>query len=863
MKALQYIYTSWKNGDSTDKGYMIYSKSDGITEEECNDIKQVMQYLAPKQLKINPEPEEIANDFPYSFAYFKLLSGRCCIALSTYLGKDYSGRYGNYIIYALVIEPDELTMFPVELFAEDYMKTQMTEEELNVSSPVPSLPAIEIDDYANIINNEAICEFLQDKSDEFAYLISCIIEADKRNVPFYMNDTRENLVLWVSALQKMLPLNIAKSMTFNTYLGDHEQFRLNCEIKLRFIGVRPDANYFNYEVESKSSRQIVLDFIGGQMTNDVSVSNYANAMAQSYSLDMAAIKEFNQFLVTTQYHDFNAEILSAYEVYQLLSDDVEFSFSNCDLRGLIKFADEYCDSICNSSICSKILERIDDSLPTLKLEELHIVFAFLYKYADYLSYSIYNLYYNIIFENVAENLNGDYSIINDLTEKCKAQIPNFISGYLEFFVSDECIANTKLYLEGNLNIAANIYYIKFIVKNYNLESKIESYDKLSNVLNMLLTNIYKNSTSLDDYIQVLACFEMYPKIYVDVLLGYLKRVAATGQKEKYFEMVAKQLVGFSEINTAKIEEKLLSSPETIEATIGLFVEKLKISDDVEKEFWNFYKHHIAPIASRTNIDISPIVYLYLNELKSDKQFKAVQTVLEYVNINLIKDSKTVELIVGLVENKEFKELYKLSDEHLLKLLEIAKKHSDIVDCDWIYAIKYGNNLDKIKNPNPSKDVFVSVIQDRSLNMEKITKKNYDAFLNQYLPTVIRIMTDEKDVGVVLKQFYNQKNETILFDEYVSCLKAIGKKERRLYEHIVLVTTLALINSTDFVDDKPLLNFEPTFIQYLSKQDEEDIELLENLVRNKFPGPRFKTFFIKIREKESLKDKLLGGIFKKK
>lgn len=41
MEALQYIYTSWKNGDSTEKGYMIYSRSEGISESECTAIKDL------------------------------------------------------------------------------------------------------------------------------------------------------------------------------------------------------------------------------------------------------------------------------------------------------------------------------------------------------------------------------------------------------------------------------------------------------------------------------------------------------------------------------------------------------------------------------------------------------------------------------------------------------------------------------------------------------------------------------------------------------------------------------------------------------------------------------------------------------
>lgn len=142
MEALQYIYTSWKNGDSTEKGYMIYSRSEGISESECTAIKDAMQYLAPKELTLTPTPQEIADIFPYAFSYFVLPTGRGCVAQSTYLGKDYSGRYGNYIIHALIFDINDLPCRPAEFFAEPYIKTAMTQEELDAPSPVPPLPPL-------------------------------------------------------------------------------------------------------------------------------------------------------------------------------------------------------------------------------------------------------------------------------------------------------------------------------------------------------------------------------------------------------------------------------------------------------------------------------------------------------------------------------------------------------------------------------------------------------------------------------------------------------------------------------------------------------------------------------------------------
>jgi len=215
MEALQYIYTSWKNGDSTEKGYMIYSRSEGISEMECTAIKDAMQYLAPKELTLTPTPQEIADIFPYAFSYFILPTGRGCVAQSTYLGKDYSGRYGNYIIHALVFDINDLPCRPAEFFAEPYIKTAMTQEELDAPSPVPPLPPLRISEYASVINDEQLNEFLFDKEDEFAQLISMILAAQDAGIPFYLNDSRENLVLWSAAVQRILPSRLAKKFMFN------------------------------------------------------------------------------------------------------------------------------------------------------------------------------------------------------------------------------------------------------------------------------------------------------------------------------------------------------------------------------------------------------------------------------------------------------------------------------------------------------------------------------------------------------------------------------------------------------------------------------------------------------------------------
>jgi len=171
----------------------------------------------------------------------------------------------------LIFDINDLPCRPAEFFAEPYIKTAMTQEELDAPSPVPPLPPLHISEYASVINDEQLNEFLFDKEDEFAQLISMILVSQDAGIPFYLNDSRENLVLWAAAVQRILPSRLAKKFMFNTYIGDHESMRSPRAreegLNFHLIGVRPDANYFNYATECESNRQIVMDFIGGHMTH--------------------------------------------------------------------------------------------------------------------------------------------------------------------------------------------------------------------------------------------------------------------------------------------------------------------------------------------------------------------------------------------------------------------------------------------------------------------------------------------------------------------------------------------------------------------------------------------------------------------
>ena len=142
--ASQLIYTSWPNGNSMKKGFMVYSKTEDITLEEENEILASFRYVTPRGLPFAPNEDQIRTLFPPMYGCCKLSSGRYCIALSTYIGQDYTKRYGNYLIHAFVMNQ----YFPslvLSLYNSKIFRRSLTKEELSAISAPPSLEKIRLE----------------------------------------------------------------------------------------------------------------------------------------------------------------------------------------------------------------------------------------------------------------------------------------------------------------------------------------------------------------------------------------------------------------------------------------------------------------------------------------------------------------------------------------------------------------------------------------------------------------------------------------------------------------------------------------------------------------------------------------------
>ena len=862
MKALQYIYTSWKNGDSIEKGYMIYSRSEGISDDDCGAIKDAMQYLAPKELSPTPTPQEILDIFPYAFSYFILPIGRGCVAQSTYLGKDYSGRYGNYIIYALVFEISELPCRPAELFAEPYIKTFMTEEELDASSPVPPLPALMISSYASVINDDQLMEFLYDKEDEFAQLLAMILSAQDLGVPFYLNDTRENLVLWAAATQRVLPFQIANRFMFNTYVGNHEFMRSQKAkdegLNFHLIGVRPDANFFNYATECKSNRQVVMDFLGGHMTQGIRPNAFTEAMASSITLDYEEIDDFGRFIETTTFNDINGHLQDAYLYYCLLRDD-DFDFSEESLKTVIAFGKYYCQETDNSSVGSKLLLKSQEESWALKEDSLLLFWKFICKYASFMKFTLYELLTNSVFR-LAENAQESCVKLDRLLYTLAEETPKEYKDYLQYLNTANDVDELQYLLTENSNLHTNYFYINWLLRSYSFPNGLyRSEDDISKLLSLLLKNIAVIDGCEKQMMEILIYSATNQKLFVDILGVFSNTLTDSSQLDKICATYIKVAETVTNRQRTDFEQMLLEVPEASSVATRLFAYRIIASGKTEEGFWQFYNSHYSRMKANDNFDLSPIILACLNAIDSKNKIRLAIDILRNVDISLVKNEKIVRMLTDFVNDCTVKELIKMERKTLQTIYKI-RSQCMTSRLDKIKVVHIGRAL-KSYNLQGKRITNSSEKWARfDISLAFLNKMDYDSYIKSFFDDYFALVETSEDIPNFMAVFYNSDYFSNFIDELISTLKTMQKRDIERWCYILAWICAYLLTA----DTKNQIAEElhRPIVRYLKTLNLEKVMAIRHILEQNISSILCDSLFEEVERKEGITEKL-GGFFYKR
>jgi len=308
MSFLHHYYTSSKTGIHGGTGFQTYSMSLGITAQEEEEINRLGMYTTPTGLSQMADETAIEQMYPKSFYFYPLKSGRYVMGLSQYIGRDYSGRFGNYFTHSVVFEKNDLQGFPIEFVQSQAFRAGLTvEEQESMDRPKP-LPSTAQFPKTEIINTASVLQFLQreNRSERLKQLISAVIgyQQDKRRLVII--DRGENIPYWIAAVQYVLPEAFALGIPFTTYTND--PMRQNALI----CGV-----YHNETPSPLWEQQFyVFDFIRNQVS-PVEQNRYSDTVVDLFLDDRKELIQLQSFIELTGWNKIDKHLNELLQLYRL------------------------------------------------------------------------------------------------------------------------------------------------------------------------------------------------------------------------------------------------------------------------------------------------------------------------------------------------------------------------------------------------------------------------------------------------------------------------------------------------------------------------------------------------------------------
>ncbi|NVI91031.1 hypothetical protein, partial [Actinomadura sp. BRA 177] len=216
--AWQLHYTSARRGPTGRAGFQFVAETPGLPDGVRAGVTPYLSYRPPPDAPLSPDDSELGL-FPVSLLYDRV-DGRPLLLRCRYLGRDYSGRYGNFFAHAVVAEPDELEgLRPAELWHAAHW------------TPMPAPGAVlEPLDELNpgaALDPEALAAWLavsgpDDPYALLAQLVDAVAEVLGRGhgrVVLVADDV-ELIARWIAVVSYSLPVAAAARLSFVTYTAD-------------------------------------------------------------------------------------------------------------------------------------------------------------------------------------------------------------------------------------------------------------------------------------------------------------------------------------------------------------------------------------------------------------------------------------------------------------------------------------------------------------------------------------------------------------------------------------------------------------------------------------------------------------------
>lgn len=253
MSFRQVYYTSCRSGLRGSPGFQVNAATPGIAPTVLSQVERLGVYVPPVSAPSRPGPAELPQ-FPLALIHQRLLDGTMVLAQSRYIGTDYSGRFGNYFAHSLVStapDTDLGDLLPIQLWRSPFWGA--------TESATPELP--ECQPPGSALDLPQVVSFLAQNGrlEHVAAFITAAQQSLRTKRRIVIVDSSDSVASWIAAICFVLPRQLARQLTFNTYVKSPYQ------TDALVVGTTADSD-FEFAPHEIQHTVFLFDFVGGRFT---------------------------------------------------------------------------------------------------------------------------------------------------------------------------------------------------------------------------------------------------------------------------------------------------------------------------------------------------------------------------------------------------------------------------------------------------------------------------------------------------------------------------------------------------------------------------------------------------------------------
>lgn len=733
-----------------------------ISELQKNNISEVTNINRNEVMKI------IDTIFPIKYIYSPFENNMCVFSYNRYVGAGFDNdeRLGNYLSHTILADDSHINNYPILYYKSPQIEDMPSFDEYNKNTVSKHLKSFDTMEVGDILSLKNIFSFVN--NNRLSYfkdmLVSILCDSYKHLI---IKDENTNILIWINALTRVLPLSIAKNISFSTYetiAGNFPTYICGLEINDDDADI---PTYKEYFVANFSTTKPIL-------TETFSINySYIDFILNSIkSMDFDKLNEFNQFV--TKYFNklkisFDLQIL--FNLYSWVYLEKDMTYAQLEEILNMEMIGSNDNSYDKNKLFKKYYSAFIKSINTKN--EVKKYTCLLLKAMDICDINnkkelILNITLKLFSKNICQEV---FVSVNEVFEKYF--IDNNLNDYYEE-LSNLLNMDTlyNIMTQPNTQYWKSLLILKYLsnmINNdeFNLNRLNPNYIEGKIIYSFVQLHI-QDIKSSENLLKVVDLFNINPKIllyFIEELSGMLR-----------------------DFNDA------IDCEQTIKTLWDYFFKNALNSYSLE-DFILSYQYMVELNTFDCNIKINTLITTALKKF-SYKEMEKIITECYNINTNFLNYKPIIDLLYQkIIDNKTSNNLSQI----LADIKQVNHIARDFKYTSKLVLLAYDVLFEKIKPSEITKDEFTEIC-----NLISIKNISLDSSMNLLLSD---LLINLKNINVINKSYLldslsqqekdnyllKLSNEIVKFNKYNLCFQIF---KNNTYNEVLAENILKSIDSTN-------------------------------------------------------------------